>query len=90
MSDPLKLHALELLPRGHNLYGGEHLDTGLPGALDKLRRGTSSSAGAAITRVSVRMKHDDRKQQPAVALSIVFVLIGIGWMPLQHVMKPAG
>ena len=29
---------------------------------------------AAITRFSVRMKHDDRKQQAAVALSIVFVL----------------
>ena len=36
------------------------------------------------------MKHDDRKQQAAVALSIVFVLIGIGWMALLHVMKPAG
>ena len=45
---------------------------------------------AAITRFSVRMKHDDRKQQAAVALSIVFVLIGIGWMALLHVMKPAG
>ena len=28
---------------------------------------------AAITRFSVRMKHDDRKQQAAVALSIVLV-----------------
>lgn len=36
------------------------------------------------------MKHDDRKQQAAVALSIVFVLIGVGWMALLHVMKPAG
>jgi len=45
---------------------------------------------AAITRFSVRMKHDDRKQQAAVALSCVFVLIGIGWMALLHVMKPAG
>jgi type VII secretion protein EccB len=45
---------------------------------------------AAITRFSVRMKHDDRKQQAAVALSVVFVLIGIGWMALLHVMKPAG
>ena len=45
---------------------------------------------AAITRFSVRMKHDDRKQQAAVALSIVFVLIGVGWMALLHVMKPAG
>ncbi|MGH3971343.1 MAG: type VII secretion protein EccB [Mycobacterium sp.] len=45
---------------------------------------------AAITRFSVRMKHDDRKQQAAVMLSIVFVLIGIGWMALLHIMKPAG
>jgi len=45
---------------------------------------------AAITRFSVRMKHDDRKQQAAVALSIVLVLIGAGWMALLHVMKPAG
>jgi type VII secretion protein EccB len=45
---------------------------------------------AAITRFSVRMKHDDRKQQAAVALSIVFVLIGMGWMALLHFMKPAG
>jgi type VII secretion protein EccB len=45
---------------------------------------------AAITRFSVRMKHDDRKQQAAVVLSIVFVLIGVGWMALLHVMKPAG
>jgi type VII secretion protein EccB len=45
---------------------------------------------AAITRFSVRMKHDDRKQQAAMALSIVFVGIGVGWMALLHVMKPAG
>jgi type VII secretion protein EccB len=45
---------------------------------------------AAITRFSVRMKHDDRKQQAALALSIVFVLIGVGWMALLHVMQPAG
>ncbi|MBW0017997.1 MAG: type VII secretion protein EccB [Mycobacterium sp.] len=45
---------------------------------------------AAITRFSVRMKHDDRKQQAAVALSIVLVLLGVGWMALLHVMKPAG
>ena len=45
---------------------------------------------AAITRFSVRMKHDDRKQQAAVALSIVLVVIGVGWMALLHVMKPAG
>lgn len=45
---------------------------------------------AAITRFSVRMKHDDRKQQAAVALSIVFVLIGVGWMALLHVLRPAG
>ncbi|MGH3522453.1 MAG: type VII secretion protein EccB, partial [Mycobacterium sp.] len=45
---------------------------------------------AAITRFSVRMKHDDRKQQAAVALSMVFVLIGVAWMALLHFMKPAG
>lgn len=45
---------------------------------------------AAITRFSVRMKHDDRKQQAAVALSLVFVLIGVGWMALLHLLKPAG
>ncbi|WP_099024396.1 type VII secretion protein EccB [Mycolicibacterium palauense] len=45
---------------------------------------------AAITRFSVRMRHDDRKQQAAVALSIVFVLIGMGWMALLHFFKPAG
>ncbi|MDT5137745.1 MAG: hypothetical protein QOD58_2007 [Mycobacterium sp.] len=45
---------------------------------------------AAITRFSVRMKHDDRKQQAAVALSVVLVFIGVGWMALLHVMKPAG
>ncbi len=45
---------------------------------------------AAITRFSVRMKHDDRKQQAAVALGIVFVLIGIAWMALLNVLKPAG
>jgi len=45
---------------------------------------------AAITRFSVRMTHDDRKQQAALALSAVFVLIGCGWMALLHVMKPAG
>ncbi len=45
---------------------------------------------AAITRFSVRMKHDDRKQQAAIALSAVFVLIGCGWMALLHFMKPAG
>ncbi|WP_199254497.1 type VII secretion protein EccB [Mycolicibacterium mengxianglii] len=45
---------------------------------------------AAITRFSVRMKHDDRKQQAAVALGVVFVLIGIAWMALLNVLKPAG
>lgn len=45
---------------------------------------------AAITRFSVRMKHDDRKQQSAVALSVVLVMIGCGWMGLLHFMKPAG
>jgi len=45
---------------------------------------------AALTRFSVRMRHDDRKQQAAVALSLVFVLLGCGWMALLNVMKPAG
>ena len=45
---------------------------------------------SAITRFSVRMKHDDRKQQAALALSIVFVLLGCGWMALLHFIKPAG
>lgn len=45
---------------------------------------------AAITRHSVRMKHDDRKQQAALVLSVVFVLLGCGWMALLGVMKPAG
>lgn len=45
---------------------------------------------AAITRFSVRMKHDDRKQQAALALAAVFVLLGCGWMALLNIMKPAG
>ena len=45
---------------------------------------------AAITRFSVRMRHDDRKQHAALALSVVFVLLGCGWMALLNVMKPAG
>jgi len=45
---------------------------------------------ASITRFSVRMKHDDRKQQAALALSVVFVLLGCGWMALLQLVKPAG
>ena len=45
---------------------------------------------AAITRYSVRMKHDDRKQQAALVLSIVFTLLGCGWMALLGAIKPAG
>lgn len=45
---------------------------------------------AAITRFSVRMKHDDRKQQAALTLSAVFVVLACGWMALLQVMKPAG
>jgi len=45
---------------------------------------------SAITRFSVRMKHDDRKQQAALALSVVFVMLGCGWMALVHLVKPAG
>lgn len=45
---------------------------------------------AAITRFSVRMKHDDRKQQAALVLSLVFVVLGCGWMALLHFVKPSG
>ena len=45
---------------------------------------------AAITRFSVRMKHDDRKQQAALALSAVFVVVTCGWMALLAAIKPAG
>lgn len=45
---------------------------------------------AAITRFSVRMRHDDRKQHAALALAVVFVLLGCGWMALLNVMKPTG
>lgn len=45
---------------------------------------------AAITRFSVRMKHDDRKQQAALALSGVFVVLVCGWMALLQMIKPAG
>lgn len=45
---------------------------------------------AAITRFSVRMRHDDRKQHAALALSIVFVLLGCAWMALLNFIKPAG
>src|ERR1700739_3590937 len=45
---------------------------------------------AATTRFSVRMKHDDRKQTAALALSMVLVAIGAGWMVLLNVLKPSG
>jgi type VII secretion protein EccB len=45
---------------------------------------------AAITRFSVRMRHDDRKQHAALALSVVFVLLGCAWMALLNFIKPAG
>lgn len=45
---------------------------------------------AATTRFSVRMKHDDRKQTAALALSMVLVAIGGGWMILLNVLKPTG
>lgn len=45
---------------------------------------------AAITRFSVRMKHDDRKQQAALALSAVFVALVCGWMAFLQAIKPAG
>jgi len=45
---------------------------------------------AATTRFSVRMKHDDRKQTAALALSMVLVAIVGGWMILLNVLKPTG
>ncbi len=45
---------------------------------------------AATTRFSVRMKHDDRKQTAALALSMVLVAIAGGWMLLLNVLKPTG
>lgn len=45
---------------------------------------------AATTRFSVRMKHDDRKQTAALALSVVLVAIAAGWMMLLNVLKPTG
>lgn len=45
---------------------------------------------AATTRFSVRMKHDDRKQTAALALSMVLVAIAGGWMVLVNVLKPTG
>jgi type VII secretion protein EccB len=45
---------------------------------------------AATTRFSVRMKHDDRKQTAALALSLVLVAIAAGWMVLLNVLKPSG
>lgn len=45
---------------------------------------------AATTRFSVRMKHDDRKQTAALALSMVLVAIAAGWMMLLNVLKPTG
>ena len=44
---------------------------------------------AALTRFSVRMKHDDRKQQAALAMSVVLVALGCGWMALLQFTKPA-
>lgn len=45
---------------------------------------------AATTRFSVRMMYDDGKQRGAMWLSVVLVLIGIGWMGLLHWLKPTG
>lgn len=45
---------------------------------------------AATTKFSVRMKHDDRKQTAAIVLSIVLVFVGMGWMVLLNVLRPAG
>ena len=45
---------------------------------------------AATTRFSARMKHDYRKQTAAIALSMVLVAIGAGWMMFLNVLKPTG
>ncbi|OMC08955.1 type VII secretion protein EccB [Mycolicibacter heraklionensis] len=45
---------------------------------------------AATTKFSVRMKHDDRKQTAAIVLSVVLIFIGMGWMLLLNVLRPAG
>jgi Transglycosylase SLT domain len=37
-ADPLTLHALELLARGHGLYGGDHVNASLAEVPDHLRR----------------------------------------------------
>lgn len=36
--DPLLRHALELLARGHDLYGGDHVDAGFAAGPEQLRR----------------------------------------------------
>ena len=45
---------------------------------------------SALTRFSVRMMHDDRKQQAALAMSMVLVLLGCAWMAMLQVIRPAG
>ena len=45
---------------------------------------------AALTKFSVRMKHDDRKQQAALAMSVVLVGLGCAWMVLLQAIKPLG
>lgn len=45
---------------------------------------------AATTKFSVRMRHDDRKQTAAIVLSIVLIFVGMGWMLLLNVLRPAG
>ncbi len=59
--DPLSRKALELLARGHSLYGVEHFDAGIAGAPDQLRqradlliRGNGDGIGAAA-RANLRM-----------------------------------
>lgn len=45
---------------------------------------------AAVTRFSVRMKYDDRKQRAAVLLSFVIAIILCLLMVLMRILKPAG
>lgn len=45
---------------------------------------------AALTKFSVRMRHDDRKQQAALAMSMVLVVLGCAWTVLLKAIKPVG
>ncbi|MGH3522454.1 MAG: transglycosylase SLT domain-containing protein [Mycobacterium sp.] len=66
--DPLTRHALELLARGHNLYAGDHIDAGLAGSPEQLRRRAErltrvtagdgmGAAAAANLRMAAGLQH---------------------------------